>query len=514
MIKLSRMPKPSSMRLRLALTCAVSVLAACSQQGSASNTTQGDKSLADAPPPPTALPLATGPAPAYGPAPAADALPPAPRARLGRTPPSDQYAYLNQAYAFSQSLADAPPDYTYDYQGERPWVWQSPDGYYRVAEQLPMGVRYFYYAPGASQPYLVQDPQYSYGYSGGMLTVLYGPDGEVLPDDVQARQSQAAGLYLAWAAGLYAAARQEQHFGVSQDRWDAERRSVYADQARWNQAQQRNAAWADYSQAHQNDQAHWVDQRYVRAAEAARFAEAVHDQTALAHAQQAASEARTVAQSHVERPPGPAAQGGDERRAPGAPAVSQSRPTASPADAQRAQASGHGEAAHSEGQGPAERSPGPAVLAKSERRQPSISADRTPGPAAGLTAASQHQEAAPRQPTADHAGAQRAAQPSASRPTPIQAQQVQTHQVQVQQAHGHDPQGAPHRAPPGEAAQPVSSEHRTTTAHREASEPASPQPHAQKTPPAAESRKPETGEAAHPVAPAAKPKPEPHDRRP
>jgi hypothetical protein len=250
--------------------------------------------------------LATGPAPAYRPAPVASALPSAPSAPLGSVPPEDQYAYLNQAYAFSQSLADAPPDYTYDYQGEEPWVWQSPDGYYRVAERLPMGVRYFYYAPGASTPYLVQDPQYAYGYSGGRLTVVYGPDGQVLPYDVEARQSRAAGLYLAWAAGLYAAARHEQHVAVSAARWDGERQAVYADQARWTDAQHRNTGWASYSQAHPDDQAHWADQRYVRAAEAVRFAQAVHDPTALAHAQHAATDARAIAQSHGERPPGPA----------------------------------------------------------------------------------------------------------------------------------------------------------------------------------------------------------------
>jgi len=318
MIKLSRMSKAPPLRLRLGLACAISALAACGQGSSTSNTTGAiDNSLADAPPPTTALPLATGPASAYAPAPVASALPPAPSAPLGSVPPADQYAYLNQAYTFSQSLADAPPDYTYDYQGEAPWVWQSPDGYYRVAERLPVGVRYFYYAPGASMPYLVQDPQYSYGYSNGRLAVVYGVDGRVLPYDVQARQARAAGVYLAWAAGLYAAARQQEHVAVSQARWDTERQAVYADQARWNAAQQRNAAWASYNQAHQNDQAHWADQRYVRAAEAARFAQVVNDPTALAHAQHAATDARAVAQSPRERPPAPAKDSGFDRRGPG-----------------------------------------------------------------------------------------------------------------------------------------------------------------------------------------------------
>jgi hypothetical protein len=228
---------------------------------------------------------------------------------LGSVPAADQYAYLNQAYDFSQSLADAPPDYSYNYGGEAPLVWQSPDGYYRVAERLALGVRYFYYAPGASTPYFVQDPQYSYGYSGGRLTVVYGADGQVLPSDIEARQARAAGLYLAWAARLYAAARHDQHVAVSAARWDGERQAVYADQARWTAAHQRNTGWMTYTQAHQDDQAHWAAQRFVRAAEAARFAQAVHDPNALDHAQHAAIDARTIAQSHGERPPRPAQEG-------------------------------------------------------------------------------------------------------------------------------------------------------------------------------------------------------------
>jgi hypothetical protein len=314
MIKPSRALKASRVRGGLALSCAFSALAACSQGSSTANTTGMDNSLADAPPPTTALPLASGPAPTSRAAPVASALPSAPSAPLGQVTPADQYAYLNQAYDFSQSLADAPPDYTYDYQGEQPWVWQSPEGDYRVAERLPVGWRYFYYAPGASTPYLVQDPQYSYAYSRGALAVVYGPNGEVLPYDVEARQARAAGLYLAWAAGLYAAAQHEQHVAVAQSRWAAERQAVNADQARWNAAQARNTGWAAYSQTHPEDQAHWADQRYGRAAEAARFAQAVHDQSALARAQQAATDARTTVQSRGERVPGPAPQGVFSRR--------------------------------------------------------------------------------------------------------------------------------------------------------------------------------------------------------
>jgi hypothetical protein len=554
MIKLCRTPKASPLSLRLAVTCAFSVLAACSQGGS--NTTGDaagngmDNSLADAPPPATALPLASGPAPAYTPARAVSALPPAPSAALGRVPPSDQYAYLNQAYAFSQSLADAPPDYTYDYQGERPWVWQSPDGYYRVAERLPIGVRYFYYAPGASEPYLVQDPQYSYGYSGGMLTVVYGPDGQVLPYDVEARQARDAGLYLAWAAGLYAAARHQEHVAVSRDRWDAERQAVYADQMRWSDAQQHNAAWANYSQAHQNDQAHWADQRYARAAEAARFAQAVNDQAALAHAQQAAQEARTIAQSHGERPPGPAPQGGFDRRQPGGPAfVPPGQPASDLARPPSQQATQRQPPAEQPGPGArGERGPAPAAPAAFERRgQAPVPIRAEPGPAPGGVTAAQHQQALQRQPAADQANAQAEARDRAT----VQAQtaaasqrQAEQHnaaqgvaqaraqqaaqaaasqaaasrqaeaQVQARQAQAHDQQAAARQTEAATAGR-AASDRAAADAHRQAAAQAAAQAQVQRSPPAAAERKaPEPQPRPEAAAPAPRPQAPPPKSKP
>jgi len=477
-------------------------------------------------------------------------LPPAPSAALGRIPPTDQYAYLNQAYAFSQSLADAPPDYTYDYQGERPWVWQSPDGYYRVAERLPMGVRYFYYAPGASEPYLVQDPQYSYGYSGGRLTVVYGPNGEVLPYDVEARQARDAGVYLAWAAGLYAAARHEEHVAVSQDRWAAERQAVYADQARWNEAQQRNANWANYSQAHQNDQAHWADQRYERAAEAARFAQAVNDHTALAHAQQAADDARIVAQNHGDRPPGPAPQGGFDRHPPGAPAfVQPGQAVGDRAGVQRQQALQRQQATEQAGapQAGGERIPSPAPQGAFDRREPAPAPVRNPGPAAGDLAAAQRQQALQHQQAVEQANApaqardraavqaqtaaasqrqierqnaaqglaqaraqQEAAQAAASRQAAAQAQ--------ARQAQARDQQAAARQAEAAAAGR-AASDRAAADAHRQAAQQAAAQAQvsAERNPQAAAARRaPEpqahaevAGVPPHPPAPPAKEKPKP-----
>ena len=62
----------------------------------------------------------------------------------------------DRAYAMTDALDDAPPDYTFDYgDGERPWVWRGDDQSTQVAKSLPGGGdRYYYYEAGATTPYL------------------------------------------------------------------------------------------------------------------------------------------------------------------------------------------------------------------------------------------------------------------------------------------------------------------------------------------------------------------------
>src|SRR5580704_3701525 len=98
-------------------------------------------------------------------APAAAALPAAPPPPVGRvTDPRQGYAFADRAWAMSEAFADAPPDYTYDYDGDQPWVWRSQDDSERVVEAVPGGQRYYYYEPGAQTPFFVQDPDYGYGF--------------------------------------------------------------------------------------------------------------------------------------------------------------------------------------------------------------------------------------------------------------------------------------------------------------------------------------------------------------
>ena len=89
-------------------------------------------------PPQAALPLTTADLPAGSDAPAVQALPGGPPARVVRlVDPSQRYAYVDRAYRMSDAFADAPPDYSFDYGGVRPWIWRSNSGAYRVLERTP-----------------------------------------------------------------------------------------------------------------------------------------------------------------------------------------------------------------------------------------------------------------------------------------------------------------------------------------------------------------------------------------
>ena len=252
--------RPSHVALVLAATAVLA--AGCNRTQTAATTA----------PPLDALPLTTGDTPTT-PAPATSALPAAAPARIARlVRPQDGYAYLDRAYAASDGYADAPPDYAVDYNGERPWIWRGGDNSERVVERTPEGLRYYYYEPGASEPYLVQDPDYGYAYSDGQLVAVYGLNGQLEPYSYQQRYADRAGRYLAWAAALYAASVHQQRFSVEQEGWRQQQAYIAGQRNAWAQQQTRYPAWNDYHQAHaQEEAAHWAPERDRRQAEIVRY---------------------------------------------------------------------------------------------------------------------------------------------------------------------------------------------------------------------------------------------------
>jgi hypothetical protein len=289
--------KASASRLVIAGILASLALAGCKPAG--------QQAASSAPPPLAALPLATSDAPPIAPAPSASALPPAPRATIGRLADTrDRYAYADRAYAMNSGFGDAPPDYTFDYgDGERPWVWRGDDNSMRVAEPLSDGGdRYYYYEPGADAPYLVRDPEYSYGYANGALVVIYDSRGRALPPNYLDRRADVAGRFLVRARAIRQASERQRREAVAQARWAERRRAMEADREQWTASQAADQDWRAYHSAHeQQDDAHWAGERYRRESEGARFAQSVNDQQQADRDLQAAqrAQARAVAASQA-----------------------------------------------------------------------------------------------------------------------------------------------------------------------------------------------------------------------
>ena len=243
-------------------------LAACNKP--AANSDNATVAQAGAGP---ALPLTTGEATPSAAAPPVDALPaagPAPVVRVQN--PADDYAYLDQAYDQSDAVEDAPPDYSFDYDGVNPWVWQASDDSLEFAEPVGSGYRYYYYQPGAAYPYLVRDNGYAYGFDNGQLVIVYDSAGRVLPREQIDQRAADAGRYLARAQALYSASRSAGRRSVVAANWAAAQPQIAAQRSQLAAARSSQSAWRAYDAAHGAQQAsHWQADRSQRQASAQRF---------------------------------------------------------------------------------------------------------------------------------------------------------------------------------------------------------------------------------------------------
>ncbi len=291
---MSHHPTPMRGASRIAIVAALAGVAMSACQPS-----NPSAAVSSAPAPLAAIPLATSGAPPIVPAPEMAALPPAPRANVGRLAnTADRYAFADRAYAMESAFGDAPPDYTFDYaDGQRPWAWQGDDHSTRFAEPLPSGgYRYYYYEPGAQTPYLVRDPGYSYAYDNGALVVVYDSHGRALPSDELDRQADLAGRVLARAEAIYLASQRQRREAVAAANWAARRSQIDAERAQWAADQAADQDWRAYHAQHdQQEQAQWSAEQYRREAQAARFAQNINDPQLAAQDWQAAQQAHARA---------------------------------------------------------------------------------------------------------------------------------------------------------------------------------------------------------------------------
>lgn len=289
-----------NMHAGVALICLA--LAGCNK------TPQGAQPVSGAPIAALQLATAAPPPPTY--APPAPALPQA--QPVAYRPSPEHWRYLTDAYDMSDAFADTPPDYTVDYEGEDPYVWRADDGAYRVVEWLPDGARYYYYEPGADEPFLIQDPEYSYAYDDGALVGVYTLAGALVAEQIADQRRGYAARYYARGHDLYRAAVNDRRRAAYAGDWQNRAPMIEAQRTRWQQGRQEQPGWRDWSQAHQAQQeARWAPERQHRLAYAAALgtagvagAYAIHR-----HNQQAADHAnvRPAPQPPVDAGPHPGA---------------------------------------------------------------------------------------------------------------------------------------------------------------------------------------------------------------
>jgi hypothetical protein len=256
-------------RLATAATIALAAaLSACSK-GS-------DQQMMAATPPalPATLPLDASPSTAWPTAPEVAALPEAKPVRTVRVANQrDYYGYADAAYDYQDVLNDAPPDYYFDYDGVDPWAWEGYDQSVVFLEPVDDGYRYYYYRPGADEPYFVRDPYYGYGYDNGQLAVVYDSYGAVVPYNDYGARLDYAGRYLSRGRDLYMASRRGDRRAVSAANWAARSDAISAAQARWSMVRERQPQWRDYSSRVSPTQAnYWREEGVRRQADARRFA--------------------------------------------------------------------------------------------------------------------------------------------------------------------------------------------------------------------------------------------------
>jgi hypothetical protein len=258
--------RPAS-RIVLATGVALTVLslAACGKApgGANSNAVDGQQGA----PLPNALPLtadATAPAPA--PAPVATALPRAARPRFAPpADPRDAYAYADRAYAMDEAYGEAPPDYAFDYGDAAPMAWNSASGALRIVEQVQGGWRTYYYQPGQSWPYYIQDTDYGYGYTDGALSAVYDSRHRLhrLRNDDPLIDFAGRLLYRAEDLRQFAGSAPRRPARVRDWRSASNRLRDY--DGRMDAARRDNGDWRDYHSDHDAEQAaYWRDEEARR----------------------------------------------------------------------------------------------------------------------------------------------------------------------------------------------------------------------------------------------------------
>jgi len=175
----------------------------------------------------------------------------------------DAYRWIDRARALWDAVGDAPPDYSFGFDGGTPVAWELRDGYWVVVEERPEGARTYFFAPGERGPFLVRETDRSFGYQDGNVAAIYDGGGTLLPraagmgaldegEDLYARGRRLRGALLdrQWAPVDTTSWSELNLFFVGIDAgWDSGWRYrnngfALAEQQRWSQERARRAAMA------------------------------------------------------------------------------------------------------------------------------------------------------------------------------------------------------------------------------------------------------------------------------
>ncbi len=246
---------PLSWSLGLLLTTA---LVACNGDGKPAATGSADASAA-----PNVLPLSTTTPATLAPAPPVTALPGGQPVRMARlNDRREGYRYLDRGLYQENAVEDAPPDYSFEEGGVRPWTWGTGDGARVISEPVADGYRTYYYNAGSDAPYLVRDPRYAYAYDHGALVAAFTVGGVQIDLTEGSDLAQYGSRYYSRAHTLWARATSGPHLAVNAYAWGDRRADVAAQRMQWQRHIAENPDWSAWHSAHETEeQAPWSEAR-------------------------------------------------------------------------------------------------------------------------------------------------------------------------------------------------------------------------------------------------------------
>ncbi|MBX3595735.1 hypothetical protein, partial [Sphingomonas sp.] len=232
------------------LSATALAMAGCVEEGGYGPPRTAGSSPVDSPPPAPTPPVARAPVPARVPAPAPAPTPYAAQRPAPVPPPpwqasEENYYWIDAADGTLDAIGDAPPDIVFPFNGAEAWGWLLRTGHAVYAENAPDGsIRTYFFEPYASEPFLVQEAQLSFGYRGGRMAVAYDAGGAVLsPRESELNRGLAMDLLRRGRAIRLAAQDDRQWDAIDAGWWAWQLRSFIDLRLRWDGGRTRHPGW-------------------------------------------------------------------------------------------------------------------------------------------------------------------------------------------------------------------------------------------------------------------------------